>query len=49
VIYVSWNDAVAYAGWLSAQTGKRYRLPTEAEWNMLRAQEPKLAIGGAMS
>jgi formylglycine-generating enzyme required for sulfatase activity len=32
VINVSWEDAVAYAGWLSEQTGKRYRLPTEAEW-----------------
>ena len=32
VIYVSWNDAVAYANWLSQQTSKRYRLPTEAEW-----------------
>jgi formylglycine-generating enzyme required for sulfatase activity len=32
VINVSWRDAVAYAEWLSRQTGKRYRLPTEAEW-----------------
>ena len=32
VVCVSWNDAVAYAGWLSEQTGQRYRLPTEAEW-----------------
>ena len=32
VIHVSWNDAVAYAGWLSQQTGRHYRLPTEAEW-----------------
>ena len=32
VIDVSWEDAVAYAEWLSAQTGERYRLPTEAEW-----------------
>lgn len=32
VINVSWGDAVAYAGWLSEQTGKRYRLPSEAEW-----------------
>ncbi len=32
VVCVSWNDAVAYARWLSAQTGERYRLPTEAEW-----------------
>jgi len=32
VINVSWEDAVAYAGWLSQQTGQQYRLPTEAEW-----------------
>jgi len=32
VIYVYWNDATAYAKWLSNQTGKKYRLPTEAEW-----------------
>ena len=32
VIYASWQDAVEYAKWLSEQTGKRYRLPTEAEW-----------------
>ncbi len=32
VVCVSWNDAVAYAEWLSKQTGQEYRLPTEAEW-----------------
>jgi len=32
VTNVSWNDAVAYAEWLSEQTGQRYRLPTDAEW-----------------
>ncbi len=32
VIDVSWLDALAYAEWLSQKTGKRYRLPTEAEW-----------------
>jgi formylglycine-generating enzyme required for sulfatase activity/CRP-like cAMP-binding protein/chromosome segregation ATPase len=32
VINVSWNDARAYAEWLSKKTGKRYRLPTESEW-----------------
>jgi formylglycine-generating enzyme required for sulfatase activity len=32
VIKVSWYDATAYAEWLSEQTGQKYRLPTEAEW-----------------
>ena len=32
MINVSWNDAVDYANWLSKQTGHKYRLPTEAEW-----------------
>ena len=32
VIRVSQEDAKAYATWLSAQTGKTYRLPSEAEW-----------------
>jgi formylglycine-generating enzyme required for sulfatase activity len=32
VVCVSWNDATAYTKWLSNQTGKEYRLPTEAEW-----------------
>ncbi len=32
VTFVSWDQAVAYTQWLSRQTGKRYRLPTEAEW-----------------
>lgn len=32
VVQVSWNDAVDYAEWLSNETGKSYRLPTEVEW-----------------
>ena len=32
VITVSWEDAQAYARWLSARTGETYRLPSEAEW-----------------
>jgi formylglycine-generating enzyme required for sulfatase activity len=32
VINVSWEDAKAYAAWLSKKTGQQYRLPTEAEW-----------------
>jgi len=31
-VCVSWNDAVAYLEWLSARSGKKYRLPYEAEW-----------------
>ena len=29
---LDWNDAKAYAAWLSRKTGKTYRLPSEAEW-----------------
>ncbi|MBU6378931.1 MAG: formylglycine-generating enzyme family protein [Gammaproteobacteria bacterium] len=29
---IDWHDAAAYADWLSAKTGARYRLPSEAEW-----------------
>ena len=30
--YVLPDRAIAFVSWLSEQTGKRYRLPTEAEW-----------------
>lgn len=29
---VNWDSATAYCNWLTAKTGKKYRLPTEAEW-----------------
>lgn len=32
VIHVSWEDATGYCLWLAEQTGARYRLPSEAEW-----------------
>jgi formylglycine-generating enzyme required for sulfatase activity len=32
VVGVTWHDAAAYAEWLSATAGGRWRLPTEAEW-----------------
>ena len=32
VVDVSWNDAQEYARWLSGETRRSYRLPSEAEW-----------------
>jgi formylglycine-generating enzyme required for sulfatase activity/serine/threonine protein kinase len=32
VASVSWTNAVDFCDWLSAKEGKKYRLPTEAEW-----------------
>ena len=32
VINVSWEDSKAYVDWLAAETGKPYRLLSEAEW-----------------
>jgi formylglycine-generating enzyme required for sulfatase activity len=38
VVHVSFNDAQAYSKWISAKTGKTYRLATEARWEyVLRA------------
>ena len=40
VVLVSWDDARAYASWLSRTTGATYRLPTEAEWARAAAGPP---------
>jgi formylglycine-generating enzyme required for sulfatase activity len=32
VVNTSWNDAVAFAQWISRKERRHYRLPTEAEW-----------------
>ena len=32
VVFVTYQDAVAFCDWLTQKEGKTYRLPTEAEW-----------------
>lgn len=32
---LSWNEASKFAQWLSKATGRRYRLPTQSEWEYL--------------
>ena len=32
VVGVSWQDAVRYCEWLSVHSNRKFRLPTEAEW-----------------
>ncbi len=32
VVCVNWTDARAYAEWLSSRSSRKYRLPSEAEW-----------------
>jgi len=47
VVCVSAEDAQAYARWLSAQTGKTYRLPTRAEWRHAWEAAPPPPCAGA--
>jgi formylglycine-generating enzyme required for sulfatase activity len=35
VVCVSWNDTQVYAKWLTKNTKAHYRLPTEAEWELV--------------
>jgi len=36
VVQTSWEDATAYASWLSGKTGETWRLPTDEEWFLQR-------------
>lgn len=49
VIYVSWQDAQDYAAWLSKETGKRYRLPSESEWEYAASSGAKQEVWAGTS
>jgi len=41
VIFVSWDDAYYYTKWLTEETGQKYRLANEAEWEYLASTGKK--------
>ena len=45
IIGVSWLDAQAYTKWLSKRDGKKYRLPTEVEWEYVAKADLNLDFG----
>ncbi len=47
VVCVSFQQASAYAAWLSRETGERYRLATPDEWDRIARQAPAGACASA--
>lgn len=45
VVCVDFADAQAYVNWLSKETGEKYRLLSEAQWQLLAKSAPKPACG----
>ena len=41
VVNVSWEDAKAYCEWVSKETGREVRLPTEAQWEKAASWDPR--------
>jgi formylglycine-generating enzyme required for sulfatase activity len=41
VISIAYTAAESFCSWLSARTGKRYRLPTESEWEQAASMAAK--------
>lgn len=41
VIFISWDEAYYYTKWLSEETGQKYRLATEAEWEYMASTGKK--------
>jgi formylglycine-generating enzyme required for sulfatase activity len=48
VININWNDTQEFIQWLNSVTGKKYRLPTEAEWEYVAHSETNYPWGDSV-